>query len=282
MAPAATTITATTTTTTSSHTITRTTAGIPKWAKVYKNKEDLRKTKEPSTANSEELLRLKSVRYWSRSLRQAQNQAWKHVCNPALIKFFDFKTNAEADASATASSDHKKYSILPSNVYPQELLPCLVVSPPPSCKLDRQVMMQSIYHTITAASEKKPRRAMTILLPKLLPTLRQTLALIWRQILNQEPNNILKQHAKKKLARNKRTQSLQQWILWWASQTEHFDELVILLEVRFFGFTDVMFYSFANSHSIHLSLLLLILGSWWICTNSSETRILSILGRMEK
>jgi hypothetical protein len=215
----------------------------PKWATVHKSNDSLKSSREPSTANSEELLRLKSVRYWSFRLRQAQEQTWKDVCDPAMEKFDDFSslTMTMTEVNETAKALTKaKFSMVPSTIYPPELLPCLVVNPPPTCKLDRQAMMQSLYsyhrnhrnhhhrHRHTPASPQ----AMTIGLPRLMPTLQQTLALVWRQILQQEPNKNIQKYAKKKLGKNKRTQSLQQWIVWWASQTEHFDRLVVLLEVR--------------------------------------------------
>jgi hypothetical protein len=159
-----------------------------------------------------------------------------------MEKFDDFSslTMTMTEVNETAKALTKaKFSMVPSTIYPPELLPCLVVNPPPTCKLDRQAMMQSLYsyhrhrnhrnhHRHTPASPQ----AMTIGLPRLMPTLQQTLALVWRQILQQEPNKNIQKYAKKKLGKNKRTQSLQQWIVWWASQTEHFDRLVVLLEVR--------------------------------------------------
>jgi hypothetical protein len=99
-------------------------------------------------------------------------------------------------------------------------------------------MMQSLYlyhrrrHRHHNHHNPESPQTMTIGLPRLMPTLQQTLALVWRQILRQEPNKNIRNYAKMKLGKNKRTQSLQQWILWWASQTEHFDRLVVLLEVR--------------------------------------------------
>jgi hypothetical protein len=220
----------------------------PKWATVHKSNVSLKSNREPSTANSEELLRLKSVRYWSFRLRQAQEKTWQDVCDPAMEKFDDFSsltttmTMTTTEVNETAKATTKaKFSMVPSTIYPFELLPCLVVNPPPTCKLDRQAMMQSLYsyhrrrhHHRNNHYRHTPEspQAMTIGLPRLMPTLQQTLALVWRQILRQEPNKNIQKYAKKKLGKNKRTQSLQQWIVWWASQTEHFDRLVVLLEVR--------------------------------------------------
>lgn len=143
---------------------------------------------------------------------------------------------SQNDENNDKVSYYARFALEASTEYPSDLLPCLIVNPPPICKLDRQALMQSIYLQQTKMNQKGSSSIIssssaTILLPRLLPTLRQTLALVWRQIVQQEPNKSLSRFASKRLHKNRRTQSFQKWIIWWASRTEHFDQLVILLEV---------------------------------------------------
>jgi hypothetical protein len=194
---------------------------LPRWAAVYREDSSI---KEPSTANSEDLLRMKSVRLWSQRLQHAEQQAWEDLCKPAFHDFQQLHNNKNDNDK----DDSNEFSISLPLQYPLELLPCLILNPPPTCALDRQSMIHAF-----SSSAVSNRRTLTVVIPRVMQTLRQTVALIWRQILHQEPSCVLKNYAKKKLRSNKRSQSLQQWIYWWASQTEHFDQLVILLEVRF-------------------------------------------------
>ncbi|CAJ1958190.1 unnamed protein product [Cylindrotheca closterium] len=239
---------------------------LPPWATIHLDKNvNVRKDWEPTTAKTEELFRQRSVRYWSERLDQAQQMTWEDISRNELERFQDFcRTGDDDDDIANDTTDskasgpttmpqqfhndensnihdnnvivpyHERFALEPSTDYPFDLLPCLIINPPPSCKLDRQALMQSIYLQVmkqnNIVGKKKSRRSATILLPRLLPRLSQTLALVWRQIIHQEPNKSLSRFASKRLNRNRRTQSLQKWIIWWASRTEHFDQLVILLE----------------------------------------------------
>lgn len=242
---------------------------LPSWATVHIDKNvNVRKDWEPTTAKTEELFRQRSVQYWSARLQQAQQKTWADLSKNELERFQDFcqidsddmpyDTNNDPKASAPTrmpqqsqnhdennNNDsivpyHARFALEPSTEYSSDLLPCLIINPPPSCKSDRQALMQSIYlqqqrkvkqAKVGSATLSMKRSSAAILLPRLLPRLSQTLSLIWRQILHQEPNKSLSRYASKRLNKNRRTQSLQKWIIWWASRTEHFDQMVILLEV---------------------------------------------------
>lgn len=216
------------------------TMSAPKWASVYKNSAV--KEREPSTVTSEEILRSESVRFWNRRLSQAEKQAWADVCVPAIERFDSFCDAATIEKDDALEYESKEtnhtqenllqsFSLEPSISFPPELLPCMIVNPPPTCRLDRKAMVQALIQ-----SQKKQSRRAIIHLPRLLPTLRQNFGIMWRQILNQEPSIAIKQFAQKKIGRNKKAQSLQKWILLWASQTESFDQITIFLEVRLSSF----------------------------------------------
>jgi hypothetical protein len=139
-----------------------------------------------------------------------------------------------AEESSSASGDDA--------IFPFELLPCLMIYPPSPCRLDRAALTEALFASIsttttTTSMPKQPKntRVMAkavVWIPRLLSSLQATLSLVLRQCLQQEPSAALRQSTRKLFQKKKRVASGQESILWWASQTQHYDQVVILLEVN--------------------------------------------------
>jgi hypothetical protein len=204
---------------------------LPKWAKITKAPHE---TSSITTVKSERLLRLECARIWQARVSEAQRHAWNEVVK--VLVLYEHENKQERRGSRANNSNSNSdfegyaYAMEPSMNYPEELLPCLVVTPP-SCRIDQQALSQALLLVAWDKDEHEHRRVCRIVLPRLLPTLQATFHLVLRQCLQQEPSQALSQ-ATRKLRKKKRGTSLQQSLLWWASQTQAFDALELVLEVR--------------------------------------------------
>ena len=218
---------------------------LPKWATIHKQADATANT--ATTVKSEYLMRLRSALQWQNRIQQAQRQAWNVVVDPIIHANKDLLVlkqqekekeepplkrsrveppppQQKEDTAPATDPDIAIFTSQPSNNYPLELLPCLRISPPPICRLDRHALAEALWMQI-------PSRCCKVMIPHFLDSLHSTFALILRQCLQQETSPSLRQETRKLLKKNKRATSLQQSLLWWASQTQQFNSLVIVLEV---------------------------------------------------
>jgi hypothetical protein len=230
-----------------------TTTSIPKWASIRKT-SGVKQQSTTTTKSSEYLLRLESARLWKERIHQAQRTAWKDSIATSIMADFESFTRIRRDGKQaeeevpttrpckrariieedSREEDCRLYSLgeaeesfsTGDNIFPFELLPCLMVYPPSPCRLDRAALTEALFASITM-----PKRVAKVWIPRLLPSLQATLSLVLRQCLQQEPSGALRQSTRK-LFQKKRVASLQESVLWWASQTQHYDQVVVLLEVR--------------------------------------------------
>ena len=239
---------------------------LPKWAKskcitvTTKQQQEQQKKKnalpEPSTSQSEYLMRIRSVRRWQERINNAQRRAWKDVVTPIVCQWRTSTSQPqlqtmdngppptkkqrrqplqEQQESSSLSFPNsidlaKRYTLEPSRRFPLELVPCLVVSPPScGCRLDRHALSEALLEEFQNNINNGCCR---ILLPRLLPTLQLTLSVVLRQCLNQEPSQALRQAIRKLRTKRKRATSVHQSILFWATHTQqNYDSIVIVLEV---------------------------------------------------
>lgn len=219
-----------------------------------------------NTQQVERLLRIESARSWHSKIRRAEEAAWRETVSKMMAKrnkCHQFINDPTFGASAQPMSIHPPSSDLAldhadhSDDYPWELLPTTVILPPPSCRLDRHVLMARAlpsYLQSTGEARNTTQTCCPVHLPRLLPTLHATLHWILQQCLLQELDPSLQTNCQKTLYKRKRpkynttnsttvsasvapsttssSSSIQQQLLFWASQTQSFDSIVILLEVR--------------------------------------------------
>jgi hypothetical protein len=200
------------------------------------------------------LMRLRSVKLWQRQIQQAQRHAWNDVVAPIRKEFHEWTTmtttttivheqqqqpqqpptkRPRVERCQEEADEEEYYTLQPPSCssYPLELLPCLRISPPPTCRLDRHALTEALIWNIQQ-QQQKDQSCCTLLIPRFLDSLHLTLALLLRQCLQHEPSATLRHETRKLYKKNKRGTSLQESLLWWASQTQHYDSIVIVLEVR--------------------------------------------------
>ena len=223
---------------------------LPKWAKVYK--ADQEEVEAVATSKSEYLLRIDSVKQWQSRIYQAQQNAWKDCLAPILKDYQEWtcrNTDREAveeppakkprhEASPTLSDLELLYTLEAPKPqeYPLELLPCFQITPPPNCRKDRHIISQVLVESLTSSlvSSSSHRRPCPIWIPHFqIESLHLLLTIVLRQCWEQEPSwNLKNTIRKQQQQRKQRSTSLQQIIMGWANQTQHFDELVFVIEVR--------------------------------------------------
>jgi hypothetical protein len=204
------------------------TARIPSWAtKVVDGsaKEDA-STFITSTRQSASLFRIECARTWQQRIHQAQRKAWTEAVQSMLRREVEPTTPPE-----TSSPLLQRYSLTPTTCSPldDELLPMTIISPAPSCRLDRQALVEAVWDYY------RNDRCCSLWLPKLLPTLHATLHLLVRQCvhLHAPADHEFQLQAARYFRKHqkKRNTSMQQILLWWAARTNAFDSMVIILEV---------------------------------------------------
>jgi len=255
---------------------------IPVWAtKVVDATTTTREDEfQTSTQQSANLFRIECARKWQQHIYQAQRRAWlQTVQYMMMMELEDTSTkitapnNTESQDEGSASPLLQHYNIsFPKPTHQDTiqdedewLLPVTILSPPPTCRLDRQAVSEAIwtyFRSKRGTDEGSCRRCRCrcLWLPRLLPTLHATMHLLVRQCIHPIPNDYdnddennnynynhdvpfhrhddsedvhLQGHALRyyRKLRKKRTTSMQQILLWWAARTSSYDSLVIVLEV---------------------------------------------------
>jgi hypothetical protein len=203
------------------------TARTPSWATkvVDASAKDDASTFITSTRQSASLFRIECARMWQQRIHQAQRKAWTEAVRAMLQR--EVKQPKTSEPSTPL---RQRYSLSPTSPPDDELLPMTIISPPPSCRLDRQALAEAVWDYY------RDGRCCSLWLPKLLPTLHSTLHLLVRQCVHLpaptdhdfqvQAARYFRKHQKK------RNTSMQHILLWWAARTNAFYSMVIILEVR--------------------------------------------------
>lgn len=185
-----------------------------------------------STQQSANLFRIECARIWQQRIHRAQRKAWAKTVQTLL----DHKAQQKSNTIESTTPQLAHYSLSPCDPSEndgfeteQEFLSMTIVSPPPTCRLDRQALAEALWDLYQGS------RCCSLLLPRLLPTLHSTLHLLTRQCLHTPMHNDPEFYAQStrffRKHQKKRHASMQQLLLWWAARTKAFDSMVIVLEV---------------------------------------------------
>lgn len=216
---------------------------IPVWATKVVDATIKDEEFQTSTHQSANLFRIECGRIWMQRIYHAQREAWKKTVQSMLLVDTNYPTEKTSSPVVVPETEIPSWimesyciGVAPTenhNANTEESFPMTVVSPPPSCRLDRQAVTEAIWDYFR---ESDNGRCCSLWLPRLLPTLHGTLHLLARQCIQkpEQEDEVFEIQSMKHYRKHqkKRSTSMKQILLWWAARTSSYDSMVILLEVR--------------------------------------------------